>query len=156
VIRSSSLRASGGSLRRAWYSPTDVSFINIQVRERGAPDFSVPGSGIGYYSVWNGFQHELGDWVAVVQGTELMGSKDGILDEIDSGRRNPPYSPGTFTWNIPWEFRVGTGAGKVFTTITHQATATATGQTTICKGNPPSPPAGHCETRSPNDPTSSW
>lgn len=141
--------SSVGFIGRAWYSPTDVSFINIQVRERGAPEFSVPASATGFYSLWNGLQHDMGPWAAVVPGTDAKGSKDSVIDSIHSGQRNPPYSPGTLTWSIPWEFRVGTGAGKVFTTVTHQSTATATGQTTVSKG-------GHSETRSPADPTSSW
>ena len=50
---------------------------------------------------------------------------------------------------IPWEFRVGTGAAKQFTTVNHVETITASGNMTISKG-------GHSETKAANDPTTSF
>ena len=121
--------ASVGFKGRPYVTPNDVSFINIEVREQ-----TCTGTGTGFYSYLNGIIHSLGNWVSVGSGTTTEPSKVNGVDTIQSGSKGPPFSDGTFTWPIPWEFRVGTGTTKVFTTVTHQQIADSTGKVTISKG----------------------
>lgn len=71
------------------------------------------------------------------------------MDTVQSGSKGPPFSVGSFTWPIPWEFRVGGGSAKAFTTVTHQQDADATGKVTISKG-------GTSVSKNASDPTSGY
>ncbi|MEZ5405125.1 MAG: hypothetical protein R3F23_02800 [Verrucomicrobiia bacterium] len=138
--------ASVGFRGRAYYKPTDVSFINIQVREQ-----TVPGNGNGYYNFLNGEVHALGDWIQVVQGTELKGSKDGTYDQISAGAYPPPFAQGVFYWWIPWEYRLKKKQDfvKEFTTVAHYQEADEKGKVTLSKG-------GVNKSKNAEDPTSNY
>jgi hypothetical protein len=64
------------------------------------------------------------------------GSKVDGTDNVYTGHCNygTPYRAGTFHWAIPWEFSVGGGASKVFTTVHHHETIDRKGRMTITKG----------------------
>lgn len=78
----------------------------------------------------------------------------GVDDHIYSGYQSPPtLVAGSETWQIPWQFQVGSGALKTFATVAQQCslgadlvtlTASKAGATVTCKlgdptsnGNPP-------------------
>lgn len=136
--------ASAGFKGRAYITPNDVSFINIEMREQ-----SCVGIGNGFYSDLNGAIHPIGDWGKVIAGTETKPNKDDFVDTVQSDSREPPFSYGTFTWPIPWEFRVGSGNAKVFKTVTHYQEADDTGKITISKG-------GFSVSKNADDPTSGY
>ena len=56
---------------------------------------------------------------------------------------------GSFTWPIPWYFRVNAGSEKQFTTVSHVKTIDAAGTLTISKG-------GTSKSKAVNDPTSGY
>ncbi|MDI6810042.1 MAG: hypothetical protein QME66_13940, partial [Candidatus Eisenbacteria bacterium] len=115
---------------RAYVQPADVSFENIDVREG-----DVAGIAAGYLAVKNGEPHGDKPWVSVGTVTAGKGSKVDAIDTISSGNYTwTPYADGSFTWNIPRYFKLGTGAEKQFTTAIHQETTDATGKLTISKG----------------------
>ena len=146
-IRHTNGTASTGFQARAYFSPHDVSFINIEVREgtclATATGFiaAIPGK--------NGEVHANGAWIGVQQGNAQRPSLWSAIDTISTGDYLPPFSAGTFNWPIPWLFRVAGGNEKEFTIATHHESVTATGATTISKG-------GVSETTQANDPTSTY
>jgi len=123
--------ASVGFKGRLYILPADVSFQQIEIREE-----DVAGVGVGYLSFKNGEPHGLKNWIPVDSPTnDTSGSKVNGVDTISSGTyTQQPYSNGTFTWAIPWEFRVGTGSEKEFSTVTHKEEIDANGNMTISKG----------------------
>jgi hypothetical protein len=130
---------------RIYMEPRNVSFNRLQFREG-----TVNGTGTGFYSFLNNKSHDLGDWAdigscALVTGCHVLG-----VDMIDTGDKLGPYSNGTFTWPIPWQYRVGVGAAQSFTTGTHLQHINGAGTTDIQKAG-----AGPF-TKLLNDPTSNF
>ncbi len=77
-----------------------------------------------------------------------------MMNGIDQASAGPytatPYADGVFTWNIPWQFRVGTaGVGKQFAVVLERFVTDSTGKLTASKG-------GTIVTRYLNDPTTSY
>ena len=58
-----------------------------------------------------------------------LGTKAGAVDQAYSGypAGRPPFTPGTRTWSIPTNFRVGSGAWKLITNVTQQHTLAGDG-----------------------------
>jgi len=135
-----------------YLTPDTVSFENIEISE----DDCV-GIVTGYFvGTWLDGVHHLGhgagNWVPVGPVTVGKGSKIIGQDEVNLDLGNnakTPYSAGTFDWPIPWEFRVGSGASKVFTTVHQRFTIDASGDMTASKG-------GASAASSLNDPSSSY
>jgi YD repeat-containing protein len=116
-----------------YVGPTNVSFKNVQIRED-----AVPGFGTGYFAYQTGDMHEpqvvpapLEDVVVPGKGTRVI-----PLDEVQAGSDNHlPYTDGSFTWEIPWRFRVGSGVlSPPFWNSTHLKSIDATGKMTLTKG----------------------
>lgn len=112
--------------------PKKVSFAGIRIREN-----TVAGIGTGYYLAWNGIAHPITAGLGIpvaVPTSASEGSKALGQDTVYSG-----YFPGKavergeFTWNIPWEFKVGTGPWKQYTIATHHQHVNKHGKTTIGK-----------------------
>lgn len=125
---------SAGFIGRPFIKPTDVSFIEIQVREGQCNAI-----GNGYYGYLHGKLHPDGAWVDVVTGDVGDPSKIDGIDTIQSGTAPDDAGHsipdlGTFDWPIPWLFRVGSGGEKQFTTVTHHHESDAAGTVTISKG----------------------
>jgi len=130
---------------RPYLTPVDVSFGNIQIRES-----STTGVGTGYFAGDTGDPHAQGNWRDVGDGdSDTSGSKALWIDQIYTGENYGPFSNGTFLWAIPWQFRVGTGTEKTFTTVNHFETIDGNGDMTLSKG-------GHSEPKAYSDPSSSW
>lgn len=113
---------------RPYLEPRNVSFSNLTFREGTAT-----GTGSGFYSSLNGLTHPLGSFVsigscALATGCQILG-----VDMVDTGDKSGPFSNGTFSWPIPWQYRVGTGSAQAFTTATHLQHATSTGAADIQK-----------------------
>jgi len=137
--------ASAGFRGQPYFTPEDVSFMNIEVTEG-----SVAGVGTGYYAIDNGLNHpEWGFYIAVVPGTSAHPSKMDGFDEVETGIGPPPFANGTFTWSIPWLFKVGNGAAKQFAVVNHAQQADTAGRATISKG-------GFSVSRNASDATSAY
>jgi hypothetical protein len=128
---------------RPYITPPDVSFNAIQVREE-----AVAGVGTGYF-LGDVTPHNQGSWVSVDAPVPGKGSKLAGFDSISSNENNAPFSAGTFTWAIPWSWKLGGGAAAQFTVVNHVETINANGDMTISKG-------GHSESKLYGDATSSW
>jgi hypothetical protein len=97
-----------GFIGRAYITPADVSFDYIEVREE-----AVNAVAIGYFGYQNGLVHAQGAWLPIGAVVVGKGSKDDSVDTIQGASDgHTPYVSGTFTWDIPWSFRVGGGQGR--------------------------------------------
>jgi hypothetical protein len=86
-----------------WYiTPADVSFEGIVVREKHCAAVCT-----GYFLPQNGQDHVPGADLTIGPVTPGKGSLANGTDQIQGadGGIGPPYSDGTFTWPIPWDFR---------------------------------------------------
>lgn len=121
--------ASTGFIGQAYIQPADVSFENIQIREQ---EVNAVGTGCfqQYFASHNVGHNPKPDFssVSAVEGTN--GSKVDGQDQVAfSGSK----CEGTITWNIPWEFKVGSGDAKVFSTVNQVGTFDAAGSVTAAK-----------------------
>jgi len=131
--------------------PDTVSFQFIQISEDDCPGVvtgyfvGTPLDGIRHGS------HGAGTWVPVGPTIAGKGSRVVANDTAQSGHCNfgTPYSNGTFDWAIPWKFRVGGGADKVFATVHQRFTIDAAGDMTVSK-------AGASGAAKLTDPTSTY
>jgi hypothetical protein len=96
---------------------------------------SVAGVGSGTYARHNGRVHgTTPSFVPFGPGNSATGNQLGSNDTVDTGDdAGPAFVAGSFSWPIPWEFKVGAGAPKQFTTATHFQTIDAAGATSITK-----------------------
>ena len=129
---------SAGFHGEIFFEPRDVSFRNLEFREGSAP-FEATGSMNTILSAGKndiaGIRHPLmGTWLPLLGGNIATGSKVNGFDTVRTMTTSPPYAAGTFTWNIPWLYRViGRGRDHQFTIAAHSESIDATGQTTISK-----------------------
>jgi len=129
-IRHTSGAVSCGFIGSLYVQPDDVSFKSISIQEGAAN-----ATATGYLLVKNGEPHAVGPWLTIGNTITGKGSKANAIDTISSADYTwTPYANGTFTWLIPWSYRVGAGAIKQFTTVTHQEITDSTGKLTISKG----------------------
>jgi len=121
--------ASVGFEAYPYLRPKDVSFKNIEMSEGGCI-----GVGTGYWLSLNGLPHAVGSWQTVGSGNSVDGCRWNGTDTVQTGTFTAtPFSAGTFSWAIPWRYRVGTGAAVNFTVATHYQTIDSAGTTTIEK-----------------------
>jgi hypothetical protein len=124
--------------------PDDVSFSRVQYKELSCPKTAFSGC---YRTADR--THEEGTWRSVNESNDQDPSHDRVSDArgvTDIGppptwfgtdsSQNPPLreAGGGYTWNIPWNWRVGTGSAKVGTgEIIHRVTVRENGQMKIEK-----------------------
>lgn len=142
-----------GFIAKPYITPADVSFRYVQVRER-----AIKGDGKGYFKKDDGEVHgsrpwnRLG-WSHLSWEPAAKGSSVNIFHPAYSGWDHPvPYSDGSLSWQIPWEFRVIRVEGseaKKFAEVNLVKTIDSTGAMTIQKGI-------HSETRALDAPSSDY
>jgi uncharacterized Zn-binding protein involved in type VI secretion len=144
--------ASIGMKTKVYVTPATVSFEKISVAEDDCVSVvtgyfvGTPADGLHHAG------HGAGNWVRVNKFVAGIGSTiDPGNDTVQAGKCNwkPKYSAGTFTWAIPWRFRVGGGAGKVFATVNQVFSINAAGDMTASK-------AGASASAKLGDPTSGY
>jgi hypothetical protein len=137
--------ASLGFMAEIFVTPKHVNFGAVQIREG-----EVEAVATGFLEYENGDLHGLGEWTPMQEHRADLGTLsrgfDTIYGDVKGG---PPYKDGTFTWSIPWFFKVGDGEPKQFTTMDHVKTVDSTGRVTIRKG-------GLTRSRALDDPTSKY
>jgi hypothetical protein len=131
--------ASAGFRGITYLTPKDVSFENLEINEG-----TCVGVGTGCLLNLNGQVHSpWPSWASVSTGNPATGcvvegpNQTGgtYWDCIYTFAGGGPWTSGTFTWPIPWEFRKPGGSKKQFTTLTHYAEVeNVTGKTTQSKG----------------------
>ncbi|WP_152099899.1 hypothetical protein [Lacipirellula parvula] len=139
---------------RPYITAANVSFANIEVRE-GA----VAAVANGYFASYNGLMHAVGGWVNVLPVVVGKGSKVDGVDTISMGAfTTTPFSAGSLSWPIPWEFRVGTGTPKQFAVVTHLSVIEGDGANPVNgnDGRCTQSKGGHTETKSYGDAASSY
>jgi hypothetical protein len=126
-------KPSVGILGEFYLLPEDVSFKAILFRE-GVTHAKCT----GYFKPKNGWAHDPSpEWLSIV---ELVPGKGWKVDGSDrifgtDDWIGKPYADGTFLWTIPWQFRVGKGNPKVFTSVDQLKTIDPSGALTVTKGN---------------------
>ncbi len=108
--------------------PTDVSFSNVDWREGFTRAIAT-----GYHAPVNGLPHQVGIWIPIGNCSLLTGCQVLGFDTVSMGPFPGPYSNGSFTWPIPWEYKVGQGPATQFTVATHHSDIFPTGRITISK-----------------------
>jgi hypothetical protein len=139
-------RPDSGMQTEIFLTPADVSFQNVQYHE-----VDVPAVANGVYAPFNGVGHDPNPATLTVDGVVPgLGSKANAIDNIYSGDPGTPspFAPGSITFNIPYEFKVGAGAFKRFATVT-QRSSLAADQITLASSK-----AGASVTCHVSDPTS--
>jgi glycosyltransferase involved in cell wall biosynthesis len=147
-IRHTHNRPDSGLQTDIYLTPSDVSFQNVQYHE-----VDVPAVANGVYAPFNGVGHDPHPATISVDGVVAgLGSKANGIDSIYSGDPGtaPPFAPGSITFNIPYEFKVGSGAFKRFATVVQRSTLAADGVTLT------SSKAGASITIKVSDPTSTF
>ncbi len=124
---------SAGFKAITYLTPKNVSFSFIEVRE-GA----TTASATGWLAPANGTPHSIGNWLPVANCTLSTGCKIQAIDTVYSQYTafygGPMWGNGIFDWNIPREWRVGTGSPTQYTTLLHHFVSDSTGKGTISKG----------------------
>ncbi len=118
-----------------YITPDTVSFVNITISEDDCGGI-VTGYFVG--SSLDGIRHAghgAGNWVGLSNHVAGKGTQIRGQDTAQSGHCNfgTPYAAGTFDWPIPWLFRVGSGASKLFATVHQGFTINASGDMTVSK-----------------------
>ena len=145
-LRHTKDRPDSGMQTEIYLVPADVSFQNVQYRE-----VDVPSVANGVYAPFNGVGHDPHPATLTVDGVVAgLGSKANAIDNIYSGDpgTSSPFAPGSITFNIPYEFKVGSGAFKRFATVP-QLSSLAADQITLASSK-----AGASVTCHVADPTS--
>ncbi|HSR68204.1 MAG TPA: hypothetical protein VLU25_09700 [Acidobacteriota bacterium] len=148
-IRHTMGKAGVGFAGTPYLEPKDVSFAEIQVREGQAT-----ADATGFLSADDNKEHPPSAARMVGSCTVQNGCQVETTDFVDSGDWSPnlppePWSAGTFTWEIPLEYRNSQDNWVEFATWTHLATIDSNGKMTISKG-------GLSFSRNWFDPTSSF
>jgi hypothetical protein len=136
---------------KVYIQPDTVSFRNIMVREQDCM-----GVGTGYFEPVSGqiSHHPNANFMTVGDQVDGKGSQLDGQDTVKMDLKGAPtpYSDGTFTFAIPWEFRVGSAASgnKVFATVNQVFTLDSSGTVTAQKDN------SATVTAKLNDPSSSF
>ena len=133
-----------------FFRPMNVSFQNTQFKEGDAT-----ATASDYLSLWNGLSHcgtNGCTWISVGGGNNAVGSRVLGTDTADFPDQTRPFAVGSFSWPIPWLFRVtGTaGAGTQVIVATQASTADAVGTATISKAD------SGTFTKNATDPTSTF
>lgn len=135
-------------------TPADVSFQGVYFRE------------LKCLAKYDGYFERLNDWEwtvreeivthepnalsviggEVVEGYGTYADYDGII--MNDNGLGQPFSDGSFTWPIPWEYRVEGGQWKRFATVNQIKLITPTGKLTVLK-------SGVFESKELMDPTTS-
>jgi len=138
-----------GFQARTYLEPRDVSFINIEAREG-----TTTATATGWLAGSNGAVHTTGNWMPIAGCTASTGcviqAIDSIYNEYPMRYGGTRWGIGEFRWNIPREWRSGTGTATPYTTLLHLFQSDGAGGATISKGG-----AGPFQ-RNPNDPTSNF
>ena len=122
-----------GMTTSIYAGPADVNFSHITFRED-----DVGANASGYWAPFNGIGHQpnpapLGFSNVVVAG---LGTEANANDNCQSGwiPVNPPLTDwtGQLTFNIPWRWQCGSGAGLI-ARVLHRVVTDRAGTTTISK-----------------------
>jgi hypothetical protein len=120
-----------GFVADIFIGPADVSFANVNFFE-----LEIAAVDIGYWTAMSDKGHhpsaaaDPGTATVTANGTKLL-FPDNIFSGFP-GVTTPPFA-GSRTWNIPWQFQVGTGAKHQFTTVVQSIVSDNAGTTTASK-----------------------
>jgi hypothetical protein len=124
---------SAGFKGTSYLLPKNVSFINLEIREGTTAAIAT-----GWLAASNGDTHPIGSWLSVTNcnlssGCQLLAT-DTVYNQYPPNYGSTMWGNGNFTWNIPWQWHVGTGSATQLTILIHHFVSDATGKGTISKG----------------------
>ena len=117
-------RPSTGMITEVWITPAGVSFRAATFREQDA--FAVGTGCFKKFSEANRVGHDPDINWASVESVDEDGAKLDWNDQVMAW--GDDRCDGSFTWSIPWEFRVRDGPAKVFAIVEQTATVTRAGR----------------------------
>lgn len=120
--------ASVGFLGYTYLLPKDVSFTKIQTREGTAS-----ASASGFLAPLNNLSHPVGIWAPINNCSLTTGCQEMTEDAVGLLPHNGPYvgegqDGGSFLWQIPWQYHVGTGDAVSYYNAIHSVTVDVTGR----------------------------
>jgi hypothetical protein len=123
-----------------YFLPDDVCFYNVETIEEEAQ-----ATDTGTYAKIDDKAHNPDSTPSTNSMTVEagLGTKCNDRDKAYSGfpKGSPPFAPGSRTWSIPTNYRVGSGDWKLIKNVTQQHTLAADGTTlTTSKSGGTSPP----------------
>jgi hypothetical protein len=95
--------------------PTDVSFRQLSFAEGTV----LPTTANGYYSDQANYWHPRMGPASIISCDIVLGCKADFQDGPQQRDGVPPCTNGTFIWDIPWEYVLGTRQRIPFTTVRH-------------------------------------
>jgi peptidoglycan hydrolase-like protein with peptidoglycan-binding domain len=127
-IRHTHNQPDSGIQTRPFLLPDTVNFSNVQYRE-----VDVPATASGPWTCHIGVGHDPHPATLTCSDTVIAGkgTRANARDTVYSGHcgGTPPFTPGHITFNIPNEYKVGSGSFHRFTTVTQQHTLAADAST---------------------------
>jgi hypothetical protein len=140
-----------GFLGQLFLRPDTVSFKNLEVRERNSRSVAN-----GFYQPFNNCTHHPASqtesaWFTMNDCIAGQGTPANLNDTIYSGDpgTGPPFTAGTMTFPITWEYRVRGGSAQALPNFQQRHEVVAAGTCTSTKD-------GTSISRVPGDPTESW
>jgi hypothetical protein len=115
-------------LGEAYVNPNDVNFYGINTREIDSLSVATGSYNPSHHNQFHGgypMPDRASEWVRLLikNHSDADGTKMSMQDEIYSGYPStmvtgaaPPFNVGAYHWDIPWQWKVGTGAAKNFPT----------------------------------------
>jgi hypothetical protein len=137
VLKHHNGRPDCGFYGQFFLRPDTVSFKNLEVREKNSRC-----TANGFYLSFNNYTHQPetqteSGWFTMADCIAGQGTPANLDDEIYSGDTRlagPPFTPGTMTWPIDWEYRVWGGSATALPQFQQQHQVNAAGQCTTSKG----------------------
>jgi hypothetical protein len=121
-------RPDSGIVVQPFVLPDTVNFYNVQIQE-----VDVKAVADGVFQPYNGFGHDPHPVTATLSNTVVSGkgTQSNSGDCVDSGDPGtpPPFTPGSITFDIPYEYKVGGGSFYKFTTVRQQSVLDKDGTT---------------------------
>jgi hypothetical protein len=104
----------GVQMTAEWYvGPNDVNFSKLAIAEQQCNAVCT-----GYFNYQQGLVHNPGQDLQVSNTRGHGGWLCSGIDNISGGSQGPPYAAGTFTWSIPWHYKIN-GNSFLFIIVDH-------------------------------------
>jgi hypothetical protein len=127
-VRHAHGRPDSGIRTRPFLLPDTVNFYRVQCRE-----VDVGAVCTGVYTRFHGVGHDPHPATLTLSSTVVAskGTQTNAMDTVYSGDPGipAPFTPGSIIYSIPYEYKVGGGSFRRFTTVTQRSTLAADAST---------------------------
>lgn len=107
-----------------YITPHHVNFEKIKVKEDACGPVTA-----GYFTYQTDSHGATASWIGMSSHVEGKGTKLSLPDKVRGGTNGPTYTPGTFSWSIPWRYELNGDKGVFGDPVVHLKTLTISGST---------------------------